>query len=175
MRAELSKEAASTSAGKWKLSTPINEIELYGDARLRYEYRGGRTASNDPDNPRDWQERKRARYRLRVGLRGSVGLGELTVVGVDELEVVSDSELLVKQMTGEYRVKNAALIELSLEAAGLAREIGRVAYSAVRRTENELADSLVGCGRPDLRRRSFETSGPCQSPTCSRCPRTDCS
>ena len=48
VRAELAKEVASTSAGKWKLSTPINEIELYGDARLRYEYRGGRTASNDP-------------------------------------------------------------------------------------------------------------------------------
>ena len=32
--------------------------------------------------------------------------------GVDELEVVSDSELLVKQMRGEYRVKNEALREL---------------------------------------------------------------
>ncbi len=59
VRAELSKEAASTSAGKWKLSTPINEIELYGDARMRYEYRGGRTASNDPTNPNDWYERHR--------------------------------------------------------------------------------------------------------------------
>jgi hypothetical protein len=29
------------SGDKWKLSTPITEIELYGDARLRYEYRGG--------------------------------------------------------------------------------------------------------------------------------------
>jgi hypothetical protein len=72
VRAELSKEAASTSAGKWKLSTPINEIELYGDARLRYEYRGGRTASNDPENPNDWYERKRQRYRLRIGLRGTL-------------------------------------------------------------------------------------------------------
>jgi ribonuclease HI len=71
------------------------------------------------------------------------GLARAVELGIDELEVISDSELLVKQMTGEYRVKNAALIELSLEAAGLAREIGRVAYSAVRRTENELADSLV--------------------------------
>ena len=72
VRAELSKEMAATSAGKWKLSTPINEIELYGDTRVRYEYRGGRTASNDPDNPNDWLERRRARYRLRVGLRGTL-------------------------------------------------------------------------------------------------------
>jgi hypothetical protein len=72
VRVELSKEAASTAAGKWKLSTPINEIELYGDARMRYEYRGGRTASNDPTNPNDWYERKRERYRVRVGLRGTL-------------------------------------------------------------------------------------------------------
>jgi hypothetical protein len=72
VRVELSKEAASTAAGKWKLSTPINEIELYGDARMRYEYRGGRTASNDPTNPNDWYERKRERYRLRIGLRGTL-------------------------------------------------------------------------------------------------------
>jgi ribonuclease HI len=71
------------------------------------------------------------------------GLAKALELGVDEVEVVSDSELLVKQMNGEYRVKNAALIDLSLEAAHLAREIGRVTYSAVRRTENELADSLV--------------------------------
>jgi ribonuclease HI len=56
---------------------------------------------------------------------------------------VSDSELLVKQMNGDYRVKNAALIDLSLEATHLARQIGRVRYRAVRRAENELADRLV--------------------------------
>ena len=47
VRAELTKEYASSSAGKWKLSTPITELELYGDARVRYEYRGGRTAADD--------------------------------------------------------------------------------------------------------------------------------
>src|SRR4029079_12254956 len=46
VRGELVKEAATTSAGKWKLSTPITELELYGDVRLRYEYRGGRLSSN---------------------------------------------------------------------------------------------------------------------------------
>jgi ribonuclease HI len=71
------------------------------------------------------------------------GLAKAVEVGVDELEVISDSELLVKQMNGEYRVKNAALVELSLEAARLARELGRVRYRAVRRVENELADRLV--------------------------------
>jgi hypothetical protein len=48
VRGELVKQSAETSAGKWKLSTPITEIELYGDARLRYQYNGGRTDSNSP-------------------------------------------------------------------------------------------------------------------------------
>ena len=79
-----------------------------------------------------------AEYRgLVEGLRRAVELA------VGELEVVSDSELLVKQMQGEYRVKNAALRELSLEAAALARRLGRVTYTAVRREHNELADRLV--------------------------------
>ena len=79
-----------------------------------------------------------AEYRALVaGLRAALDRG------VDELEVISDSELVVKQMRGEYRVKNAALRELSLEAARLARQIGDVRYTAVRREHNELADRLV--------------------------------
>jgi probable phosphoglycerate mutase len=79
-----------------------------------------------------------AEYRALVeGLRKA---GELEV---GEVEVVSDSELLVKQMRGEYRVKNEALRELWDEAAYLARRVGRVSYTAVRREHNELADRLV--------------------------------
>src|SRR5499427_3440012 len=61
-----------SSADKWKLSTSITEMELYGDLRLRYEYRGGRLPGDDPSNPNDWQERERERYRLRLGLRGTL-------------------------------------------------------------------------------------------------------
>ena len=57
---------------KWKLFPAITELELFGDLRLRYEYRGGRLPSNDPDHPNDWQERERERYRLRLGLRGTL-------------------------------------------------------------------------------------------------------
>jgi ribonuclease HI len=79
-----------------------------------------------------------AEYRALVA-----GLAKALELGFDELEVVSDSELLVRQMRGEYRVKNAALIDLSLEAERLARALGRVRYTAVRREHNELADRLV--------------------------------
>jgi hypothetical protein len=69
-----------SAASKWKLSTPITELELYGDARLRYEYRGGETDDNSPlvrpapgvAGRNDWQERDRERYRLRLGLRGTL-------------------------------------------------------------------------------------------------------
>jgi ribonuclease HI len=71
------------------------------------------------------------------------GLERAVEHGVDDLEVVSDSELLVKQMRGEYRVKNQALQDLFLDASRLARRIHRVTYTAVSREHNELADSLV--------------------------------
>ena len=62
---------------------------------------------------------------------------------VTELEVVSDSELLVKQMRGEYKVKNETLRELVADADALARRLSKVTYTAVRREHNELADTLV--------------------------------
>jgi ribonuclease HI len=71
------------------------------------------------------------------------GLEEAAAQGVTELEVVSDSELMVKQMRGEYRVKNEALQGLQQAAARLARGVGSVTYTAVRREHNELADRLV--------------------------------
>jgi ribonuclease HI len=71
------------------------------------------------------------------------GLEKAAELGVRELEVVSDSELLVKQMRGEYRVKNEALRELWELANDLERRFAKVSYTAVKRTHNELADSLV--------------------------------
>jgi ribonuclease HI len=71
------------------------------------------------------------------------GLRRAVEAGVDELEVVSDSELLVKQMRGEYKVKNRALQDLFLDASRLARELEAVTYRHVRREHNELADRLV--------------------------------
>jgi len=79
-----------------------------------------------------------AEYRALVA-----GLEKAVELAVDEVDVVSDSELLVKQMRGEYKVKNEALRELSQEATRLARQLRSVRYTAVRREHNELADRLV--------------------------------
>jgi probable phosphoglycerate mutase len=71
------------------------------------------------------------------------GLRKAVEVGVDELEVVSDSELIVRQMEGEYKVKNEALRALFEEASELADRLPKVRYTSVRRVHNELADKLV--------------------------------
>ena len=71
------------------------------------------------------------------------GLAKAAELQIPEIEVVSDSELMVKQMQGIYRVKNEALRELSLLAARNARAVGKVTYTAVRREHNKLADQLV--------------------------------
>ena len=71
------------------------------------------------------------------------GLRRAAELGVTALELRSDSELMVKQMRGEYRVKNKDLQELFLDASRAAREVGTVTYTHVRREHNELADRLV--------------------------------
>ena len=79
-----------------------------------------------------------AEYRgLVAGLKRAIDLDVL------DLEVVSDSELLVKQMLGEYRVKNDALQKLNDQAGRLVARFQNVDFTAVRREHNELADRLV--------------------------------
>jgi ribonuclease HI len=63
--------------------------------------------------------------------------------GVTSLEVRSDSELLVKQMLGVYRVKNAGLQPLHQKARLLAARVGRVRFTHVRRELNKEADRLA--------------------------------
>jgi ribonuclease HI len=79
-----------------------------------------------------------AEYRALVE-----GLRKAAELQVNDVEVVSDSELLVNQMRGDYKVKNEALRELWLDANDLEQKLGKVTYTAVRREQNELADSLV--------------------------------
>jgi ribonuclease HI len=63
--------------------------------------------------------------------------------GVSTLHVRADSELMVKQMKGVYRVKNPGLLPLYEDARGLVRQIGRVTFEHVRRELNKDADRLA--------------------------------
>lgn len=59
------------------------------------------------------------------------------------LHIRADSELLVKQMRGQYRVKNAGLQPLYERAKGLVRRVGKVTFTHVRRELNKEADRLA--------------------------------
>ena len=59
------------------------------------------------------------------------------------LKVLSDSELLVKQMKGQYRVKNPGLLELYERARGLVRKLEHFSIEHVLREYNREADGLV--------------------------------
>lgn len=63
-------------------------------------------------------------------------------LGVEHVGIFSDSELLVKQMKGEYRVKNADLKVLYDEAQELARQFAGLTLEHVRREQNKRADEL---------------------------------
>jgi ribonuclease HI len=71
------------------------------------------------------------------------GLEAALELGVDDLSVRLDSELVVKQISGAYRVKHEGLIPLHAKAKMLLRKFARVDVQHVRRKENAAADALV--------------------------------
>jgi ribonuclease HI len=71
------------------------------------------------------------------------GLQAALELGVDDLAVRLDSELVVKQISGAYRVKHEGLIPLHAKAKALLRKFARVDVRHVRRKENAAADALV--------------------------------
>jgi ribonuclease HI len=76
----------------------------------------------------------------RALLLGIERAGEL---GADELELIGDSELIVRQVRGEYRVKDASLRELHARVRAALDRFERWSIRHVRREENEAADTLV--------------------------------
>lgn len=70
------------------------------------------------------------------------GLEAAADLGLKHLKVLSDSELLVKQMNGEYRVKHPDLLPLYENARELVKEFDSVSIAHVRREQNKRADEL---------------------------------
>jgi len=83
------------------------------------------------------------------------GLEAAAELEADEVEVFSDSELLVRQMSGQYRVRNAALRPLFERAQQLAGRFGRLTVRHIPREQNTQADRLVNQAI-NLRRDVFE-------------------
>jgi ribonuclease HI len=65
-------------------------------------------------------------------------------LNLTHLVIRSDSELLVKQMNGQYRVKDAQLRRLHMQVRELMPRFEKVAFEHIRRWYNERADELAG-------------------------------
>ncbi len=71
-------------------------------------------------------------------------LERAVALGAQAVELVSDSELLIKQARGIYKVKNADLAQRYLQLKNLETLLrGRVTYTHVRREHNKRADELA--------------------------------
>ncbi len=72
-----------------------------------------------------------------------LGIERARALGADEIELVGDSELVVRQVRGEYRVKDATLRELHGQVREALAGFDRWSIRHVRREANERADKLV--------------------------------
>jgi ribonuclease HI len=72
-----------------------------------------------------------------------LGLQRARELGADDVEVIGDSELIAKQVLGEYKVKNEALRALHREATAALRAFRRWSIRTVPRAQNAEADRLV--------------------------------
>ena len=72
-----------------------------------------------------------------------LGIERARELGAGEVELIGDSELVVRQVRGEYRVKDAALRELHGRVREALAEFDRWSIRHVRREANERADQLV--------------------------------
>lgn len=71
------------------------------------------------------------------------GLAQAKEIGITHLECFLDSELVVKQVRGQYRVKNEELKPLHAEVLGLAKSFEQISFDHVPRSKNAKADALV--------------------------------
>ena len=71
------------------------------------------------------------------------GLKKARELGYNEVEARLDSELAVRQLNGQYKVKNAELAKLFLEIYNLRQHFRKVTFTHVRREYNVAADALV--------------------------------
>jgi ribonuclease HI len=78
-----------------------------------------------------------------------LGLGALLQLGKKRVHIQSDSQLLVRQLNGEYRVKNEKLIPLFQKAVTLLRQFDSYRILHVPRELNRLADRLANKGIDD--------------------------
>jgi ribonuclease HI len=72
-----------------------------------------------------------------------LGLERALALGAREVEIFNDSELVARQVAGQYKVKSGGLRPLHAQATEALRGFERWSINSIRREQNELADALV--------------------------------
>jgi ribonuclease HI len=72
-----------------------------------------------------------------------LGLARARALGADEVDVINDSELVAKQVNGEYKVRHADMKPLHAAASAALAGFDRWSIRSVPRAENAAADALV--------------------------------
>ena len=80
-----------------------------------------------------------AEYRAIIA-----ALEKASRLGINEVDMRSDSELVVRQINGQYRVKNAGLILLYQKVKQLQSRLQSFTITHIPREENQEADNLAG-------------------------------
>jgi ribonuclease HI len=109
----------------WLIQSPDNEIIAQGSESIGI-------ATNNV-----------AEYRALIR-----GLETALSLGIRKLEVLADSELVIKQMTGVYAVKHPDIKPLALQAQSLVRQFESVKFRHVSRDQNAHADALSTASIP---------------------------
>jgi len=104
----------------------IGVVIEYGGEKKRYKEYIGETTNNQ------------AEYRA-----GLLAMEKARELGLEDLAFFIDSELVVRQLNREYRVKDAGLAHLFVQIWNLSQGFAAVTYTHVRREQNTEADRLV--------------------------------
>lgn len=101
-------------------------------SQIILEIEGGQHLGNTTNNVAEWQA-------VVLGLKKII-----EKFGTDiNLSVFLDSELVVRQITGVYKVKHSNLIPYFLEVSELAKSFTKISFNHVYRADNKAADAVV--------------------------------
>ena len=72
-----------------------------------------------------------------------IALEKSLELGAERIDIFSDSQLLVRQMTGEYKIKNQAIAKIAMKAYNLLARFEKYGFKYIPREQNKIADHLA--------------------------------
>lgn len=117
----------------WETSNDLSKLQLMEVvSRSEPDFKAGVFIGNTTNNQAEWQ-----------GMIAGLSYIKANYAGFDKIFVALDSDLVVKQITGLYKVKNPGLQPLFLEAKSILKNLGIVEFTHIYREYNKIADAQV--------------------------------